>query len=567
MKKATFIFLIFGLLLLAATSYAPAQGSSITLQWAPSLSNGVVGYNIYRSKSSGSGYERLNTQLIIGTSFEDDTIQTGIDYYYVCRAVTIDGTESVNSNEAILVQADLNSAPEAADDTVQTQEDTPAIILPLANDYDGDDDPLHVTAVSDPAHGSASVISASEIRYTPDADFSGSDTMTYTVADPGGKTDTGTITVTVSPVNDPPTASADSATTNEDTAVEIDLLANDSDPDNDSLTVQILENPAHGTLQALTTGRYRYQPRENYFGSDSFSYRITDAGNSTAEASVSITVRSVNDAPIAVNDAFTTMEDNPATINLLANDSDVEGDALTVSITVQPANGSAVVLANGTVTYTPRPDYNGPDSFTYRVTDSGGAYGTALVSVTVAPGADVFRAMADSLSIVEDGTGVINLLSNDENPDSLSLTVSIQSQPMHGQVQVLSAGEISYTPAADYSGTDSFTYALSDPNGNTSVATVSISVSGVNDPPVAVADSITVDEDQSATVMLLANDFDAEGNTLSASLRSAPSNGRVTVSLNGEAVYTPDPDFSGSDSFFYEVSDGSALSTDRKSVV
>ena len=308
-------------------------------------------------------------------------------------------------------------------------------------------------------------------------------------------------------------------------------------------------------MQILSGGVCRYTPSLNFSGTDFITYRISDSSASST-ATVNVTVAAVNDKPVAANDSFTTTQDTNASFSILANDSDPEGDVLTLAILTQPAHGSAAVQPNGLVLYTPQSGFNGTDSFTYSITDTGGEIDSAAVSVTVAPNAVAFSAVADLLAVSEDSQITLNLLNNDQNPGNLSLNLELQSLPLYGQAQLNQAGDLVYTPNSNFYGTDHLTYSLTDMEGNTSIASVSISVSPVNDPPLAMNDSASTSEDEPVTIQLLGNDSDIDNDPLSASLRTAPQNGMVTILLNGKAVYSPNKNFFGTDSFTYEVSDG-----------
>jgi hypothetical protein len=554
--KLLALLIICAVLLAASQGFSLAEDQSVTLQWQPSLSNGVVGYNLYRSQTPGSGYQKINSQLIAGTQFTDGNIQPGVEYYYVCRAVTIEGVESVNSNEAIYILEDLNTPPEVADDTVQTDEDTWVDISPLGNDYDSDGDFLEIIGLTQPQQGTAVLSSTTEIRYTPYPDFYGQDSFSYTVTDPGGKESTGSISVQVIAVNDPPQAYDDVLVTDEDTAAEVNLLSNDTDPDNEVLTLVIMQNPANGNVEVLSGGTCIYVPSSNFSGTDTFTYRVSDSSASST-ASVSVTVNPVNDSPVASDDSFITNENANGVIQILVNDYDPEGDPLTPVILNQPASGSAVIQADGSVLYTPQPGYSGSDYFTYSVTDSEGKYDSASVSVVISPLAVAFSAVTDSLVVSEDSQVTLNLLSNDQNPENLALTMALQSLPLHGQAQLSQDGLLTYIPNADFYGNENLTYSLTDGEGNTSIASVSIEVSPVNDPPVALGEAASTAEDEPVTIELLLNDSDIDNDPLSASLRSAPKHGTVTILPPGRAVFTPDKNFFGNDSFTYDVSDGS----------
>src|SRR5207244_3575371 len=183
-------------------------------------------------------------------------------------------------------------------------------------------------------------------------------------------THTAPSSITITAVNDAPVAVNDAVTTAEDTAVSGNVLANDTDVDaGTTLTASLAASPAHGTVTLAANGAFTYTPAANYNGTDSFTYKANDGTVDSNTATVTITVTAVNDAPVAVNDAVTTAEDTPATIAVLANDSDADGDALTVSIGSQPSHGTATVNADQTIAYAPAADYNGSDSFTYAVND------------------------------------------------------------------------------------------------------------------------------------------------------------------------------------------------------
>ena len=186
------------------------------------------------------------------------------------------------------------------------------------------------------------------------------------------------------PTNRPPVATDDGATTNEDTAVSIPVMANDGDPDGDPLAITAVGSPTSGTavLEAGGTS-IRYTPPANTSGSASFDYTIDDGRGGTDAATVTVTINAVNDAPVAVNDAATTAQDAAVTITVLANDTDIDGPGLAVGGTSTPAHGSVVVNADGTITYTPAAGYSGTDAFGYTATDGSAASNVATVSITI----------------------------------------------------------------------------------------------------------------------------------------------------------------------------------------
>ena len=305
----------------------------------------------------------------------------------------------------------VNDAPEAADDQATTPEDQAVEIPVLDNDADLDGDLLRVRSVSPGGHGTAAVAAdGTNVTYVPDPNYHGPDRFTYVVADPGGLADTATVEITVTPVNDAPEAADDQAATPEDEPVEIPVLDNDADLDGDLLRVQSVSRAGHGTAEVAAAGtNITYVPDANYHGPDRFTYVVADPDGLADTATVEITVTPVNDAPEAADDLATTPEDEAVDIPVLDNDADLDGDRLRVRSVSPARHGAPEVAADGThVSYTPDPNYHGPDRFTYVVADPDGLADTATVEVTVTPvndGPTAVGAIPDQL-LDEGGGGV-----------------------------------------------------------------------------------------------------------------------------------------------------------------
>ncbi|MEM8686901.1 MAG: tandem-95 repeat protein, partial [Pseudomonadota bacterium] len=208
-------------------------------------------------------------------------------------------------------------------------------------------------------------------------------TVTYTISDGNGATDTATVTITVNPVNDGPVAVNDTASVDEDSAVTINVLANDSDIEGDTLSVTAA-SAGNGSVSIRPDGSLDYSPNANFNGTDTVTYTISDGNGATDTATVTITVNPVNDGPVALNDAASVDEDSAVTINVLANDSDLDGDALSVTA-ASAGNGSVSIRPDGSLDYTPNANFNGTDTVTYTISDGNGATDTATVSITVNP--------------------------------------------------------------------------------------------------------------------------------------------------------------------------------------
>lgn len=284
----------------------------------------------------------------------------------------------------VMAQQATNQAPVAQPDTVSTAEDTAITVTVLANDTDPDGNTLTVTGLVSPTHGTAVINGGTTVTYTPAANYVGVDTFAYTVSDGQGGAAVGTVIITVTAANDPPVAVADTATVS--VATSIAVLTNDIDPDGDTLTITAVTQGAHGTVGSSAGGVVTYTPTPGYSGQDVFTYTVSDGNGGTAVGTVTVTVSAVavNRAPVAVGDSATIQQDTSKVISVLTNDTDPDGDSLTVTTATPAAHGTVAMNANGTVTYTPVAGYVGQDIFTYTVRDPGGltAIGTVTMTVT-----------------------------------------------------------------------------------------------------------------------------------------------------------------------------------------
>jgi uncharacterized protein (TIGR03382 family) len=478
-----------------------------------------------------------------------------------------DGNGGSDTAVVTVTVTPVNDPPTANDDAFAVVEDSAATRFNvLINDTTAPDtgETLTITAVTQPANGTVT-FTATSVFFTPAPNFNGTTTFTYTVSDGNGGTDDATVTVTVDPLNDPPTANNDAITVAEDSgATVVDVLANDSSaPDTgETLVVTAVTQPATGGSVVLAAGVVRFTPAPNFNGPTTFTYTISDGNGGTATATVTVTVTPVNDPPQANNDSFTVAEDSGATVlDVLANDS-ANGDAgetLTITAVTQPANGTVTFTATH-VSFTPAADFNGTTAFTYTISDGNGGTSTATVTVTVTPVNEDPVANDDSFTVAEDSVAnVLNVLANDTTaPDTgETLTISGVTQPANGTV-TFTATEVRFTPAANFNGTAAFAYTVTDGNGGTATAIVTVTVTPVNDPPTAADDSFTVAEDSAATVFnVLANDSAAPdtGETLTITSVTQPANGTVAFTASNVS-FTPAADFNGTTTFTYRISDG-----------
>jgi len=326
------------------------------------------------------------------------------------------------------------------------------------------------------------------------------------------------LVTTATPDDLPPVARTDSATVDEDGAVLIDVLANDSDPEGQALTLVSTDGATHGSL-AIEAGQVRYTPQADWFGDDAFSYVVRDAAGNTATGSVTVTVRSINDLPLARPDTAQVAAGGSVLIDVLANDSDPEGTALTLLDAAGASHGT-LAIENGQVRYTPEAGFAGADSFSYRIADADSGEAGTTVSVAVLVSNLPPLARGDSATLDEDGSVLLDVLANDSDPETGPLSLVEVGAPSHGRA-FIEAGRIRYTPDADWHGSDSFRYTVADALGATADAVVELTVTPVNDAPTlaAIADG-TVQEGE--VFSLNAAGQDVDGDVLSYALDVAP---------------------------------------------
>ena len=454
----------------------------------------------------------------------------------------------------------VNDLPDAIDDAVTVLEDNSVTIDPLVNDLDPDRGGLTITHITGPENGSATVNAGSTIDYTPDADFFGADSITYTISDVDGDLDSAILRITVTADDtDAPVPANDTVTTDEDVAVVISPLVNDYDPDGTGLIVSVLTAPDSGSV-TVSGSDITYAPNTNFNGLDSIEYQVEEVGanNQTASAWIHITVTPVNDLPDAIDDAVTVLEDNSVTIDPLVNDLDPDRDGLTITHITGPENGSATVNIGSTIDYTPDADFFGADSITYSISDVDGDLDSAVIRISVtADDTDAPVPANDTVTTDEDVAVVISPLVNDYDPDLTGLTMSVLTAPDSGLI-VISGSDITYTPNTDFFGQDSIEYQVEEvgANNQTASAWIFITVNSVSDLPEAVFDTITVHEDHQDTVYVLLNDIDHDRGGLKViDLGPSPNSAPQISTDSTYVIYIPNPDYFGPDSLYYFIED------------
>ncbi len=390
-----------------------------------------------------------------------------------------------------------------------------------------------------------------------------------------------------------PVANDDTATTKEDTAVTITVLANDTDPSGGQLTVTEA-SASHGTIKVNSDGTITYTPNADFNGDDAIIYKVSSDHGGTDSATVAVTVAGVNDAPVAHNDVATTH--SPVTIDVLANDTDPDKDVLSV-ISASAHNGSVVINSDQTVTYNPNAGFTGQDTLTYTISDGHGGVSTAAVAIAGAPsnggsspsseqeisvsvsgdqynGNPQFRLVVDGQQ-VGDVQSVSAVHSNGEW-QTFKFTVDAPAGFDQVQVQFLNDayGGVGmdrnlYVASVQINGSDvALSDAVYDRTGKSDIvgqSTMAWAGSLVFDTshrndlfgntggPVANDDTATTKEDTAVTITVLANDTDPSGGQLTVTEASA-SHGTIKVNSDGTITYTPNADFNGDDAIIYKVS-------------
>ncbi|WP_248376986.1 tandem-95 repeat protein [Vibrio parahaemolyticus] len=480
------------------------------------------------------------------------------------EALTFTATDP--SGESVSQTVNFTVAPVAdiVADKATVVEDTPTIIKVLGNDtFEGDDQVVSLDTNNGPANGTVSVNPDGSVTYTPNDNYHGTDSFTYIVTS-GGVSESTTVSVDVTPVNDAPVAKDDIATTQEDTAVTIDVLPNDTDVDGDKLSIQSASVPeAQGKVE-IVDGKLVFTPAENFNGHAEIIYTVTD-GELTDEAKVTVTVNPVNDAPTIKVDAVESItEDAVSTDTVVATltvrDTDTPEDQLTVSLE-NNSNGYFVLVGNDVKLTQAGVDAVNNDELNLK---------DLTISASVSDGVNPTANDSDSLIVnrVNDAPTVENAIADQElSEDFATYTIDLNDAfkdsdsalnfSVSGNSNVLVSienGIATISPTADWNGSETLTFTATDPSGESISQTVNFTVAPVAD---IVADKATVVEDTPTIIKVLGNDtFEGDGKVVSLDTNNGPANGTVSVNPDGSVTYTPDDNYHGTDSFTYIVTSG-----------
>ena len=361
-------------------------------------------------------------------------------------------------------------------------------------------------------------------------------------------------------IQNPVIALNEAAAVSEDGSVNLNPLAADPITSGSTPVLQLVSQPAHGTLTQNADGTLTYTPDTHYFGTDSFQYSYTVNGTTSNVATVSIAVNEVAYPPTAANTSATVTAGTPYTFNPLAGATDINGNPMTAVLDTPPADGTLVVNPNGTWTYTPNSSYAGADQLVYHISDGIADSQPVTVSFTVQQSSQPPVAHNGAVQVQEDGSLVINFANFGTDSDGNPLKGVITTQPAHGTLTQNADGTYTYTPNQYYYGSDSLDFTLTDGSLTSQQATLSIAVNKVEIAPTLANSSATLNEGSGAILNLLASATDVNGDPVTAAIVTPPAHGTVTQNADGTWTYTPSQHFFGTDTFTYTVSDGQEAS-------
>lgn len=412
---------------------------------------------------------------------------------------------AMNDVEASALHDDVlsfyqNAPPQANNDEYSTAEDPLLFVISaangvLANDFDAESDPLTATLVDTPQHGSLTFNEDGSFIYSPETNFFGTDTFTYTADDfrPGTLA---TVSIIVTPEYDPATPISDSYKSLSGNVLQVEasdgVLANDLNPDLVDLTATLVDNIGAGDLTLNADGSFRFDPQQ-FVGTTSFTYQLHDGQQSSVPQTVTL---HINTPPIANADSYEIDEDNvlsvTADLGVIANDIDQENDSLTATLVSPPAHGTMEFNADGSFLYTPNANYFGPDSFAYQLADWIDQSEIVTGSISVHAVDDPPNAVSD-VYFTSPGTAISKLadagvLANDWDVDSAAIDAQLVSGPSHGELQLDTDGSFHYAPNPDFIGIDSFSYQASDSNRLSELVEVQLFVGAT---PVEISEILT----------------------------------------------------------------------------
>lgn len=526
--------------LLCAT--ATTWSANVRLAWDPNPETDLRTYRLYRGTAPNS--YTSSTEVGLATTTDVSGLADGTTYYFALSAVNQAGLESNLSNE-VSYQTPVDLPPVVGDHNFTSAEDFSLnFTLEVA---DPESRPLTITRTSNASNGN---VAGSGLNWTfaPNANWNGTDSATFSVSD-GFNTANLVVAFTVVPQNDPPVC-IPPALVEGDEDSSFNAVIGGTDIDGDDLATSIVAQPANATV-TLQNGFYAtITPKPNFHGSDSFTFAISD-GLVTSTAVVPFTVRPVNDRPEATAGAVSVIAGQ--SVNLPIAGTDIDSTSLVYTVVSGPSQGTVSGTAPNLV-YTANATASGSDSIQFTVSDGNLISSPATITITINSSNAKPIAKANSFVLAEDGSIAITLVGSD--PDGKPVTYA-HSAPANGTLTG-TAPNLTYKPSANYNGADAFTFTVNDGSLTSDPATISLTITPVNDTPTATSASVTTDEDVPVSIILAGKD--AENSTLRFTITRSPTKGKITGTAPN-LVYTPNANYSGTDSLQFTVNDGILTST------
>ena len=496
---------------------------------------------------------------------EPDYTGTGAGFYYKVE----DASGNVSTGWADVEVLDIREAPVviSSSHTAIAEDEvlpfTPEEIATFVYDPDGDN--LHLESITNVTGGTISIVGG-VYSFTPDADFSGQASFDYQANDNHQGVVSGHLEFEVTAVNDPIETGSDRLTTFEDQAVTTtvaDLLAGDTDVDGSVVDFVSLGEARNGRVHIDDTGSITFTPDANYDGIDAgFEYIVKDSVGLESTGWVEVVVTGVNDAPLVAETHLHTFEDTVLSFDqdlLKTLFTDADGDTLSIT-SIEAVEGGTVHEASGRYSFSPDSNYNGSGKIRLTATDNMGGVAESTVSLDILAVDDPANMGLDSLSTSEEQAvtvSVSELLAAGSDADG-TLSFSGLGGSSHGTASINSSGEITFIPDTNYYGNEAgFSYGVTDSTGGETTATVTVQVTGSNDPPTIIAHSLEAIEDtpvvfNQETISRIINDLDGD-NIVLTDLTS--SSGGAMSESDGIYTFTPDPDYHGPAILSYTATD------------
>ncbi|WP_228733021.1 tandem-95 repeat protein [Pseudoalteromonas ostreae] len=554
--------------------------SAMSVSFTGLEGSGSLSYQISDGSNSVTGNATISAVTQQITGIDVTTLAEGVLTF---SAIVTDTAGNASAAVTATVTKKYNVVPVlSGSPSTTTAEDAAYSFIPTLTDSDTQD--THTFSIINKPSWASFDTSTGELAGTPQNEDVGSyAAITISVNDGTDSASLTPFTLEVTNTNDAPVGQNFAFNLDEAATLTValanGLLSNASDDDaGDTLSAELVSQPQFGSVSLNSDGSFSYQHDGSENHGDSFTFQVSDsAGALSAVQTVTLTVAPVADAPVAMDDSATTAEDTPVNFSLVANDSDAEDDLVVASAAiVLPASKGTVSITNGIATYTPNSNVTGTDTFTYTVKDAALNTSTAAtVTVTITPVNDLPEVQAISLSVDEDtASAVTNVrsLASDVEDTIPTGSINLVRAPSSGQVVFdQAAGTLVYTPDANVTGQDSFTYTITDSEGGVSLpGTVTVNIGAVNDRPVVADDAVATDEDTATTLAILANDSDVEDSGFNAANVSLENQGTgagmydfatVSVNLDGSLAIVPSQDVNGVFSFTYILTDSEGLSS------